>query len=186
MSTDPPRIDRVTTATGDRGTTSLADGNRYSKHDPRVELLGSLDEANSALGLALASLAEHPAPAATLRRCQSALFEIGAVVATGTIEETRTAHIEAAIESLVADAEELNAVLPPLAEFLLPGGSEPTARLHLARAIVRRAERDFWRANDESLDLTASGAGIYLNRLSDYLFIAARTTSSDEPLWDRK
>ena len=186
MSTDPPRIDRVTTRTGDRGTTSLADGNRYPKQHPRLELLGSLDEANSALGLALVSLAGHPPSTATLHRCQSVLFEIGAIVATGKVDETRALRIAADVETLTAEAERLNEELPPLEEFLLPGGSEAAARLHLARAVVRRAERDFWRACETDRDLAASGAGIYLNRLSDYLFIAARTTSTDEALWDRE
>lgn len=185
MSTDPPRIDRVTTRTGDRGTTSLADGTRYPKHHPRLEILGALDEANSALGLALVSISPDLAPAVTLQRCQSVLFEIGAVVATGEVDSDRRARIVTEIASLEADAENLNAMLPPLEEFLLPGGSEPAARLHLARAIVRRAERDFWQAAETSEDLATSGAGIFLNRLSDYLFIAARTFNPEETLWDR-
>lgn len=179
MSADEPgyRIDRVTTRTGDRGETSLADGRRYPKHDPRIDLVGALDEANSALGVLAAAV--DAAIAADLRQLQSRLFDLGAGVATGGTAVDWPAQT-AALERSTAT---MNAQLPPLTEFILPGGGPAAAHAHLARTIVRRAERDWWRAAAVAPALDAIAGGPWLNRLSDYLFVLARTVADGETLW---
>ena len=175
------RIDRVTTGRGDDGETALADGRRVRKYSPRMELLGTLDEANSWLGL-LATETDADA-SEKLQDIQSCLFDAGAIVAGG----------QSAVDwqGLVADMEAatatLNATLPPLQEFLLPGGSRAAAIAHVARTTVRRAERAWWCVVDEDASLrqckAALGSGSYLNRLSDYLFVYARTLADSERLW---
>ena len=188
MSTDRNRIDRVTTRTGDRGTTSLVGDERLAKHDPRIDALGSLDEANSAIGFARVALAPEDDQIAILLDVQSILFEIGATIATDSIPTTYPERLAQALASLESAAKAMNDELPPLAEFVLPGGNDRSARLHLARAVVRRAERDLWRFADATAS-DASVGGAYLNRLSDYLFIMARhrtDTDLGEPLWDRR
>ena len=171
------RIDRVTTRTGDAGETSLADGHRYPKHDPRIDLVGALDEANSALGVL--ATAVDDAIAAELRQLQSRLFDLGAGVATGGTAIDWPAQT-AALEQATAA---MNAQLPPLTEFILPGGGSAAAHAHLARTIVRRAERDWWRAAATAAALEAIAGGPWLNRLSDYLFVLARTLADGETLW---
>lgn len=171
------RISRVTTRSGDAGETSLADGRRYPKHDARIELAGALDEANSALGLVVAEV--DGAFAAQLRRLQSRLFDLGAVVATGGSAvdwAQQTADLERGVAAL-------NAHLPPLREFVLPGGGRAAAATHLARTVVRRAERDWWRAAAAAPALRVLPCGPWLNRLSDYLFVLARVLAEDETLW---
>ncbi len=171
------RIDRVTTRSGDRGETSLADGQRYRKHHAKVHLVGVLDEANSFLGLLTCELDE--AASAPLRIFQSRLFDIGAAVASGGsgVDWVRQAA------DLAAQTEALNARLPPLREFILPSGGRVAALAHVARTVVRRAERDWWYATTEDEPLRTCGAGIYLNRLSDYLFVFARANAEDERFW---
>lgn len=175
------RIDRVTTGRGDGGETALADGRRVRKYSPRMELLGTLDEANSWLGL-LATETDADA-SEKLQDIQSCLFDAGAIAAGG----------QSAVDwqGLVADMEAataaLNATLPPLREFLLPGGGRAAAIAHMARTTVRRAERAWWRVADDDASLrqceAVLGSGIYLNRLSDYLFVYARTLADSERLW---
>ena len=177
------RLNRITTRTGDQGTTGLADGQRVSKTHARIDALGDVDELNSALGLVLAH-AGGTLVAAILAQVQHRLFDLGAEIAvpgSAKVSDDDVAAIDAAVE-------QLNASLPPLREFLLPGGTPATAHCHLARAICRRAERALWRVHaDEPLN----AAGLrYLNRLSDLLFVAARTLARDEggaePLWQPK
>lgn len=171
------RLDRVVTRTGDAGETSLADGRRYPKHHARIELAGALDEANSALGVLAAEAGEGLAP--QLRSMQSRLFDLGAVAATGgsAVDWARqTADLERV-------AAALNANLPPLREFVLPGGGRAAAAAHLARTVVRRAERAWWRAAADAPALQAIAGGPWLNRLSDCLFVLARTLADDETLW---
>lgn len=171
------RIDRVTTRSGDAGETSLADGRRYPKHHPRIELAGALDEANTFIG----ALAEDTDESVTkrLRVLQARLFDLGAVVATG--------HSGIDWHSLAAnvdqDTAKLNARLEPLREFILPGGGRAAAAAHVARAAVRRTERAWWAAAHESSELADTGAGVFLNRLSDHLFVLARTLADNEVLW---
>lgn len=161
------RITRVVTRTGDDGTTRLAGGERLAKHHPRIDSLGSVDELNSAIGLLRAAVSDDGTDA-RLEIVQHRLFDLGGELAmpgTELFGDERVAELESWI-----DAD--NARLPPLEEFVLPAGSEATARCHLARAICRRAERDFHRiAQTEAVN---AASGRYLNRLSDLLFVLAR------------
>lgn len=171
------RIDRVTTGGGDAGRTSLADGRRYPKHHPRIELAGALDEATSFIGL----LAEETAPptAERLRVLQSRLFDLGALAATGR----SSANWPVLAEEVEHDASSLNERLEPLREFVLPGGGRAAATAHVVRTVVRRAERAWWRAAAETDGLADTGGGTFLNRLSDYLFVLARSLADTEVLW---
>ena len=179
----PPRrnrIDRVTTRTGDGGATSLADGSRYRKHDAKIELVGCLDAANSAIGALVAEVPDG-AHDAVLADIQSRLFDIGAVVATGRGSSDDVWSGQTA--GLTEATEALNAELPPLREFILPGGGRAAAAAHVARAAVRTAERAWWRAVDDGLISDIAPIGAYLNRLSDYLFVLARCLATSERLW---
>ena len=176
------RISRVVTRTGDRGETSLAGPERYPKHHPRLALIGALDEANSFIGLLSAGISERHKPALT--RIQSRLFDVGGAIATGGTAvdwQTLVAQIE-------AETRALNSELPPLKEFVLPGGDETVARAHVARSAVRRAERAFWAEADALAELVEAGVGAYLNRLSDYLFVLARIVAREngvtELVWE--
>ena len=176
------RISRVVTRTGDGGETSLADGKRYPKHHPRLALIGALDEANSFIGLLAAKAGSQHRD--TLTTIQSRLFDVGGGVATGGT----SAPWEELAGAVAEETERLNAELPPLREFVLPGGDETVALAHVARSLVRRAERAFWE-EAESLPLLAQArVGAYLNRLSDYFFVLARTIAREmgasEVLWE--
>ena len=182
------RIDRVTTRTGDHGETSLADGHRYRKHDARIALVGELDEANSFLGL-LASepeLQRHDHLAEQLAAIQSRLFDAGAVVAIGANQSKPAQDWDQLVVSLATKTARLNENLPPLREFILPGGGRAASTAHVARAVVRRAERTWWQACDSDEALCSVPIGVYLNRLSDYLFVLARTLAKDEQIWLRQ
>jgi len=176
------RISRVVTRTGDRGETSLAGPERLPKHHPRLELIGALDEANSFIGLLAARISKRHRPALT--QIQSRLFDIGGAVAIG---ETAV-DWEPLLAEIEAETKELNKELPPLKEFVLPGGDEAVARAHLARSAVRRAERAFWAEAGNLAALVEAGAGAYLNRLSDYFFVLARTAAREngvaEVVWE--
>ena len=172
------RITRVTTKAGDTGTTTLADGSKVAKTDPLMHAIGDVDELNSLVGLLLTELvSDHPLrePCA---RLQQELFDLGAHLATVGM----TACPDAGwLESLVS---ELNAQLPELTEFVIPGGSKPAALAHVCRATCRRAERSLWtlenqvESGGENQD---NPAAKYANRLSDLLFVMARTlNASDE------
>jgi cob(I)alamin adenosyltransferase len=179
------RLTRITTRGGDRGETSLGDGTRVAKTDPLIGAIGSVDELNAAVGLAVAAAPPEPLPE-LLRRIQNDLFDLGADLCRphdGPGEPLRVASGQ--IEALEHAGEALNAQLEPLRSFVLPGGSEPSARLHLARAVCRRAERDVLAAAaSRSLNPLVA---VYLNRLSDLLFIAARLANlrlgAGEPVW---
>lgn len=174
-------MSRIYTRTGDDGTTGLGDGGRVAKLDPRVETFGSVDETNSAIGLVLSEGSASARLNDILTRVQHELFEAGAELASPEYRGIAARHVE----RLEADIDALDAELPRLREFILPGGSRAAAACHLARAVCRRAERDAWRLAAEqpiSADLTR-----YLNRLSDFLFVAARTLAREhggtEILW---
>ena len=177
------RLDRIYTRRGDSGETSVGDGQRVSKSDPRVELSGEIDELNAAVGLVLA--ADIPdAKRATLERIQNELFDLGADVTVPLEDEKRRRLRVGAphVEWLEQTCDEYNASLASLKSFVLPGGEEVAARLHLARTICRRAERRAV-ALAETTEMN-SAALAYLNRLSDLLFILARATvGRAEPLW---
>jgi cob(I)alamin adenosyltransferase len=176
---EPVRLTKIYTRGGDAGSTSLGDGARVSKLDPLVRACGAVDELNSVLGWARVS-AEAP----ELERIQNELFDLGADLSVPFVEGDRKLRIgQEAIERLEADCDAANAPLPELRSFVLPGGSEAAGRLHIARAQCRRAEREVLAAAGErALNPLAV---VYLNRLSDLLFILARAANSDglEPLW---
>lgn len=174
MSSDN-RIDKVTTKRGDGGKTSLADGTRYDKYHPRIELVGELDELNGALGLAYQKLEGDIQE--DIAGIQSRLFDFGAAVATGKPQDFWSREAQ----QITLRTSTLNAALSPLQEFILPGGSEAAARMHVARSLTRRTERRFWALDDKLL--IEAEMGTYLNRLSDYLFVAARSVSSTEVQW---
>ena len=176
-----PRVSRVITRTGDRGEAALADGKRMPKGHPRFALIGDLDEANSFIGLLAARVGE--AHRERLVGIQSRLFDVGGAVAVGAAgagwpEQT----------GILQDwTRAMNATLPPLKEFVLPGGDGTVALAHVARSVTRRAERAFWAEAEALAPLVEAGVGAWLNRLSDYLFVLARTLAREggvaEVLW---
>ena len=182
---EPVRLTRIYTRAGDRGETSLGDHSRVSKLDRRIAAFGTVDELNAALGVALAGDGLPERLRAPLARIQNDLFDVGADLSVPAGVTDRLRVDQPAIDRLEQLCDELNAELPMLKSFVLPGGTEAAARLHVARTICRRAERDTLAADAEH--------GVnprvlsYLNRLSDFLFIAARTANADaggdEPLW---
>jgi cob(I)alamin adenosyltransferase len=178
---EPVRLTRIYTRGGDRGQTSLGDGTRVPKLDCRIAAFGTVDELNSHIGLALAAGLPDDMRA-VLTRVQNELFDLGAdfSVPFGVADRLRVSGVE--IDALEADCDRFNAELTELKSFVLPGGTEAAARLHVARAVCRRAEREALAAAEE-VDLNPL-ALVYLNRLSDLLFILARTANAgDEPLW---
>ena len=178
------RINRVITRGGDGGETSLGDGNRLPKDAPRIEALGAVDEANAAIGLLRLHTADQPETDTILGAIQNDLFDLGADLAVPGTEGDRLRLSEAAVQRLEADAVARNADLPALTSFILPGGTPGGAHAHMARALARRAERAVVRlGREETLNPNLVR---YLNRLSDYLFILARTlnaASGAETLW---
>lgn len=174
------KINKIYTRTGDDGSTGLVDGSRLSKADSRMQAIGDVDEANSAIGVAIAALeadgGKDAALIAGLRRIQNDLFDLGADIATpGDMFEPSDMELRIVagqVEWLEHSIDAANANLEPLTSFILPGGSAPAAAMHLARAIARRAERSLVAAaGDVSINPQAL---IYLNRLSDYLFVLCR------------
>ncbi|MHA6720155.1 cob(I)yrinic acid a,c-diamide adenosyltransferase [Sphingomonas sp. RS6] len=178
------RLNKIYTRTGDAGTTGLADGSRVSKASARLEAIGDVDEANSAIGVARALLDADSSLAARLARIQNDLFDLGADLATPGDREGALRIQPAQIDWIESAIDDCNALLSPLKSFVLPGGSPTAAALHLARAITRRAERAAVAANDQGQ--LSTPALIYLNRLSDFLFVAARVMNQNgesDVLW---
>jgi len=181
---EPVRLTRIYTRGGDRGETSLGDGSRVSKLDCRIGAFGTVDELNSALGVVLAG--EVPAGLREpLTRIQNELFDVGADLSVPWGVTDRLRVEQGMIDWLEGLCDDFNAELPELRSFVLPGGTEAAARLHVARTVCRRAERDVLVASEE-LELNPLVL-VYLNRLSDLLFILARSANAgagaDEPLW---
>ncbi|TCP34963.1 cob(I)yrinic acid a,c-diamide adenosyltransferase [Sphingomonas sp. BK235] len=177
------KLNRIYTRTGDAGTTGLVDGSRVRKDDARMAAIGEVDEANSAIGVAAETLTDA-ALVAALRRIQNDLFDLGADLATPGEDyapsEMVLRIVPAQVERLEREIDSLNADLPPLTSFVLPGGA--AASLHLARAIARRAER----AAVALLPHANPSAVAYLNRLSDFLFVACRAVNKSgggDVLW---
>jgi cob(I)alamin adenosyltransferase len=173
------KLNKIYTRTGDDGTTGLVDGSRVSKTDARLHAIGEVDEANSALGVAIHSLESDNGDAALvagLRRIQNDLFDLGADIATpGESFEPSPMELRivaAQVDSLEAAIDAANDQLPPLTSFILPGGSAAAGHMHMARAISRRAERALVAAS-HSVSINPQ-AITYLNRLSDYLFVLCR------------
>jgi cob(I)alamin adenosyltransferase len=181
---EPVRLTRIYTRGGDAGETSLGDGSRVSKLDSRIAAFGAVDEVNSLIGLALArDLPSSFRP--WLEQVQNDLFDVGADLSVPVEVEGRLRTTQAQVDGLERLCDELNADLPELRSFVLPGGTEAAALLHVARAACRRAERAALAADTEHG--VSRLALVYLNRLSDLLFIAARAANAaagrDEPLW---
>jgi cob(I)alamin adenosyltransferase len=182
---EPVRLTRIYTRAGDRGETSLGDSSRVPKLDSRIGAFGAVDEVNAQIGLALAGGGLPTAVTDALRSVQNDLFDVGADLSVPLTGEERLRVTQAQIDELERRCDELNADLPPLRSFVLPGGTEAAARLHVARTVCRRAERAaLLAAADHDVSPLVNA---YLNRLSDLLFIAARTANAaagmDEPLW---
>jgi cob(I)alamin adenosyltransferase len=178
------RIDRVVTRGGDGGDTSLGDGARLRKDAPRVVAIGAVDEANAAIGVLRVVTRDTPEIDAMLARIQNDLFDVGADICVPGEAGDRLRMNDAPVERLEAEIEAMNATLPRLTSFVLPGGSAGAAHAHMARAIVRRAERDVVRLMaDEAVTMALLR---YLNRLSDHLFVLARLLNQEadgEVLW---
>jgi len=169
---EPVRLTRIYTGGGDKGETSLGDGSRVSKLDPRVAAMGEVDELNSLVGWA-----------GGLDRVQNELFDLGADLSVPYAgNEDRLRVTDEAVDRLEQEIDAANARLPELKSFVLPGGSERAAQLFLARAVCRRAERAVLAVSD-----TNPLVAVYLNRLSDLLFVLARAANAETgvtgPLW---
>ena len=173
------RLNKIYTRTGDAGETGLADGSRLPKDDPLAAAMGDVDEANSAIGVALLQVADYEV-AAMLRRIHNELFDLGADLATPGEDfapsEMALRIVQPQIDRLEVEIDRMNDHLKPLRSFILPGGEAGSAQLHLARSIARRAERSAVAASRRrALNPLAL---VYLNRLSDHLFVTARYVAS--------
>jgi cob(I)alamin adenosyltransferase len=182
---EPVRLTRIYTGGGDRGETSLGDGSRVSKLDSRIRAFGTVDEVNAQIGLVLAAGDVPNSLREPLQRIQNDLFDVGADLSVPFGKDDRLRITQEHIDELERRCDELNAELPPLRSFVLPGGTGAAALLHVARTVCRRAERETIAAAGEHG--VNPHALVYLNRLSDFLFIAARAANAsagrDEPLW---
>jgi cob(I)alamin adenosyltransferase len=180
---EPVRLTRIYTRGGDQGKTSLGDGSRVSKLDPRIGAFGVVDELNSQLGVVLADPGLPAAFRAPLERIQNELFDLGADLSVPVEVEGRLRVTQKQIDGLERLCDEFNEPLPELKSFVLPGGSEAAARLHVARTVCRRAEL-LALATAAELEIDPL-VPVYLNRLSDLLFILARSANAggEEPLW---
>ena len=180
-------LTRIYTRTGDDGSTSLGDMSRTRKTDLRLNAYADVDEANSTLGVALALGELTDDVVALLTQVQNDLFDVGADLCTPIVPQPEYPPLRITddyIERLEAACDTYNATLEPLRSFILPGGTPGAAQLHVARTVVRRAERSTWRAIDELGDSINPLTAAYLNRLSDLLFILARCANPNgDVLW---
>ncbi len=185
------KLNKIYTRTGDDGTTGLGSGERRLKHDLRVEAYGTVDEANSCIGLArLHTEKDFPELDAMLMRIQNDLFDLGADLSTPDTGETLAYEplriIDTQVLRVEADIDQLNANLAPLRSFVLPGGSPASAALHLARTVARRAERHMVELAQKPDETVTPAALKYINRVSDFLFVAARVVNDNgakDVLW---
>ncbi|HTP99556.1 MAG TPA: cob(I)yrinic acid a,c-diamide adenosyltransferase [Casimicrobiaceae bacterium] len=161
------RLSKIVTRTGDAGTTGLGDGSRVAKDSPRIAAIGAVDELNSTIGVLLAETLPEPV-ASCLTAVQHDLFDLGGELSIPGYSAMTEAHVA----RLEADVEAFNADLAPLKEFILPGGTRPAALAHVARTVCRRAERTLVSA--AATEAIGTHARVYLNRLSDLLFVVAR------------
>ena len=182
------RLTRIYTKTGDAGQTHLGDMSRVQKTDPRLAAFADVDEANCALGVALALGSPEPAIGDLLRSVQNDLFDVGADLCTPVMPDPEFPPLRvtaAYTERLEAACDAHNEALPKLASFILPGGTPAAALLHQARVVVRRAERSVWALLAADGDRTNPETARYLNRLSDLLFILARGANpGGDVLWE--
>ena len=175
------RIDRVVTKGGDGGKTSLGDGTRVSKADPRIEAIGAVDEVNASLGVLRINTRSRPVEDAMLARIQNDLFDVGADLCVPGTERDRLRVTDAAVARLEAEVEEMTEALPALRSFILPGGTDAGAFAHMSRVAARRAERTV-----VELDHVNPVVQRYINRLSDHLFVLARVLNENaamDVLW---
>lgn len=184
------KLNKIYTRTGDDGTTALVSGPRRLKHDLRVEAYGTIDETNSAIGIARLYTADLPELDAMLMRIQNDLFDLGADLAAPDTGEVLSYEplriIQPQVDRIEQEIDTLNARLDPLKSFVLPGGSPAAAHLHLARTIARRAERIMVDLSHIDGEEVGPPALKYINRLSDFLFVAARHANDDgkaDVLW---
>jgi cob(I)alamin adenosyltransferase len=174
------RLTRIYTKTGDKGTTALGDASRTSKTDLRIEAFATVDEANSYIGVAMSVLTKNKAESEIydiLLDVQNDMFDVGADLCTPVVENPKWVPLrvtEKQISALEGYIDLINGSLNPLKSFVLPSGTAAASHLHVARAVVRRAERDTWRAIEEYGDGINPLTAKYLNRLSDLLFVLAR------------
>lgn len=180
-------LSRIYTRTGDDGTTGLGDGSRVAKTDARLEAFADVDEASSAIGVAIALGSLPPAAATLLTRIQNDLFDVGADLCrpitpaelAGSLERAPLRVAESDVARLENACDAWNELLAPLQSFVLPGGTPGAALLHVARTVVRRAERATWAAIAAHGDSVSAVPARYLNRLSDLLFVLARCANAD-------
>ena len=170
------KLNKIYTRTGDKGTAGLVDGSRVSKAGLRLAAIGDVDEANAAVGAAIALL--NPVVGERLRRVQNELFDLGADIATPGEIEGALRIVGSQVERLEQEIDAMNESLDPLTSFILPGGSAEVAALHLARTVVRRAERSAVALSQG--EQVNPDALAYINRLSDLLFVAARFVASSQ------
>ena len=171
------KLNKIYTRTGDKGTAGLVDGSRVSKASARMAAIGDVDEANAALGVVIAAVGADPL-GEQLRRVQNELFDLGADIATPGEVEGALRIVASQVDRLEREIDAMNESLEPLTSFILPGGSAEVAALHLARTVVRRAERSAVAlAGAEQVNAPALA---YLNRLSDLLFVAARFVAAKQ------
>ena len=178
------RINRVVTRGGDRGETSLGDGTRLRKDTPRITAIGAVDESNAAVGVLRLMVRDVPTVDAMLGRIQNDLFDVGADLAVPGEGGVRLRMTDAASVRLEAEIGVMNATQPALTSFVLPGGSPGAAHAHVARAVVRRAERDVVRLME--VEPVTPALLRYLNRLSDHLFVLSRLLNDNgaaDVLW---
>ncbi|WP_104528348.1 cob(I)yrinic acid a,c-diamide adenosyltransferase [Blastococcus saxobsidens] len=182
------RLTRIYTKTGDAGQTHLGDMSRVSKTDPRLIAFADVDEANSAIGVALALGTADPAVAELLRSIQNDLFDVGADLCTPIVAAPAYPPLRITpeyTERLETACDTYNETLPTLASFILPGGTPLAALLHQVRVLVRRAERSVWALLETDAERTNPETARYLNRLSDLVFILARVANPDgDILWE--
>ena len=180
-------LTRIYTRTGDDGTTGLADFTRVAKTDPRLVAYADCDEANAALGVVIALGSPPDAIAKVVGRIQNELFDLGADLATPVVEEPEYPPLRVTqdyIDRLESDCDAFNADLTALTSFILPGGTPAGALLHVARTVARRAERSAWALRAADPDHSNPLAATYLNRLSDLLFILARSANpAGDVMW---
>ena len=184
----PVVLSRIYTRTGDAGTTALGDGSRVAKGDPRLAAYADVDEANCAIGTALALGGLGPGAAALLTRIQNELFDVGADLCNPVVSDPEYPPLrvdEGYVTDLERACDEHNEGLPTLRSFVLPGGTPGAALLHNARTVVRRAERSAWAALAAHPDSVNAITARYLNRLSDLMFILARAANAEhgDVLW---
>lgn len=172
------KLNKIYTRTGDDGTTGLVAGDRRPKYDLRVEAYGTIDETNAIIGVARLHTSAMPELDAMLMRIQNDCFDLGADLATPDTGEKPEYEplriVDAQVDRIETDIDTLNADLEPLKSFVLPGGSEAAAHLHVARTVARRAERLIVELSDREDEIVSSAAIRFVNRLSDFLFVAAR------------